>query len=136
MIAAVVAVLITASEAFAEVVVVLVSVYVVASVAVVRVLVRIGIPIVAAPAILAVCLSGTEALFITVVNGLAEQICAVLIRLVVPAAAIVSIARSRIEIRIAIVIVVARLLNAKLLLTQTLQITLLITVLRQPSLLL
>ncbi len=41
---------------------------------------------------------------VTVVNGLAEIICAVLIRLVVAVAAMVTVDRSRVEIGIAIVI--------------------------------
>ena len=74
--------------------------------------------VVGTPAILAVCRSGPEAFLIAVVHGLAEQIRAVLIRLVVAAAAIVPIDRSRVEVRIAIIIGVPVVLKRNLLLTQ------------------
>lgn len=120
LIAAVMAIFIAATEALAEVVVVLVLVYVKAIIAVVRVLIGIRVLIAVAPTILPVCLSGAEALLIAIVYGLLEQICSVLIRFVVPAATIVTIVRSRVEVGITIVIVVLLILDTYLLLTQAL----------------
>jgi hypothetical protein len=68
------------------------------------------------PAILPVRFSSAEALFVTVVHGLTQQVCAVLIRLVVPMTSMVTIDRSRVEIRIMIVIVLAAAMYAYLLL--------------------
>ena len=109
--AAVVAIFIAATEAFAEVVVVVVPVHVIAAIAVVRILIGIAVSVVRSPAILPVCLSSAEALLIAVVDGLPEQICAVLIRLVVPAAARVPIARRRVEVGITTVVVIACVLD-------------------------
>ena len=53
------------------------------------------------------CLPGAEAFRIPVVHGLTEQLCAVLIGLVVAAAAIVTIDRSRVVVRIVLVVVVS-----------------------------
>jgi hypothetical protein len=63
---------------------------------------------------------GPEAFLVTVVNRLAEQVCAVLICLVVASATTVTIDRSRVEVRIAIVIGVTVVLEKYLLLTQAL----------------
>ncbi len=136
LIAALVAIFIAATEALAEVVVVILLVYVKAIIAVVRVLIGIRVFIVVAPTIRPVCLSGAVALIIAVVYGLLEQICTVLIRFVVPAATRVTIIRGSVEVRIIIVIVVLLILETFLLLTQALQILLLKAILRQTLLLL
>ena len=112
MIAAQVAIVIAAAEALAKVVVVGVLVDIIASIAVVRVLICERVLIAGTPAIRPVCLSGLETFRITVVHGLPKQIYAVLICLVVGAATIVSIGWSRIEERIAVVIMVAIVLDA------------------------
>src|SRR5215813_5715638 len=78
-----------------------------AVIAVARILISIRVAIIVAPAILLVCVPCPEALFIAVVYGLPEQISTVLIDLVVPTATIVPIARSCIEVGIAIVSIVA-----------------------------
>ncbi len=105
LIAAVVAVLITALEALAEVVVVGALGYVITTIAVVRVLIGIRALVVRAPAVLAVCLSGKEALLVPIVHGLSKHVGAVLIGLVVLPAAPVAIVRSRVEVGITVVIV-------------------------------
>ena len=92
--------------------------------------------IVGLPTILAVRRPGPEAFLVTVVNGLAEKIRAVLVRLIVAAAAIVPIDRSRVEVWIAIIIGVPVVLKINLLLTQARYILFLKTVLRHTFLLL
>ena len=104
MIPTVVAVFIAAPEALAKVVVVVVPVHVIAVIAVVCVLIGIRVSVVGTPVILAVCLSGPKAFLVTVINALAEQICAVLIRFVVTPATTVTIGRRCVEVRIAFVI--------------------------------
>ena len=108
LIAAVEAIFIASTKTFAEVVVVVVPLYVVATIAVVGVSKGIRVFKAEIPAILPVCLSGAEALRIAVVHGLPEQIDTVLVRLVVRAATVVAIAVRRVEVRIAIVIVLTR----------------------------
>ncbi len=85
------------------------------------------------PPVLAVGLSGKEALLVTVVHGLPKQVGAVSVRLAVPAAAPVAIVRSRVEggIVVVIVAVVAEVLH---LLSQVPHIRLVITVMRVASL--
>jgi hypothetical protein len=90
-----------------EIVVVFIPVYIVATVAVVRILIGISVPVVGAPAVLTVSLSGSEALLIAIVHGLAEDIGAVLIDFIVAAAATVAPTRGGVEIRVMVVIVVA-----------------------------
>jgi len=116
LIAVVVAIFIAATETLAKVVVVVVLGYIITVIAVVRVLIGIRVLIAGGPAILPVCLSGTEAFLITVVHGLPKQICAVFIRLVVAAATVVTIIGSRVEVRI-IVVIVALVLETHVLLT-------------------
>jgi hypothetical protein len=72
------------------------------------------------PAILPVCLSSAEAFLVAVVYGLPEQVCAIFIRLVVAAATVVAIARSRVVVRITVVIVLTLVPKSYLLLTFTL----------------
>jgi hypothetical protein len=80
--------------------------------------------------------SGPEAFLVPEVHGLPEKIGAVLVRLTVVAATVVAIDRSRVEVRIAIVVGVTVILQKHLLLMQVIQILLLKTVLRHPLLLL
>ena len=101
----VVAIFITATETLAKIVVVVDLVYIITIVAVVRVLIGIRVLVVGTPAILPVCLSGEKALLIAIVHGRPKNIGAVLICLVVAAAPVVTIVRSRVEVGITIVIV-------------------------------
>ena len=135
MIAGVIAIFIAATETLAKVIVVFALGYIITIIAVVRVLIGIRVLVVVTPAILPVSLSGQEALLITVVHGLPKQIGAVLIRLIIAAATVVTIVRSRVEIWIIVEIVVL-ILETRVLLTQVPHILLLITVLRHASLLL
>jgi hypothetical protein len=64
-IAAVVAIFIAATETLAEVEVIFASVYVIATIAVIRVPIGIRVLVVATPSVVPVCLSGAEALRIT-----------------------------------------------------------------------
>jgi hypothetical protein len=100
----VVAVFIATTEALSKVVVIIAPVHVVSVVPIVRILVGIRVSEIGTPAILAICFSGPVALFITIINGLAEKIRSVLIRLVVAAASPVTIFWNRVEIRITIVV--------------------------------
>jgi hypothetical protein len=120
LIAAAVSVFVAALEALAEIVVIVVLGQIVATVAVVRVPVGIRVAVVGMPAILPVCLSSGEAFLVAIVHGLPEQVCAILIRLVVAAATIVAIARSCVVVRITIVIVLTVVPKSYLLLTFTL----------------
>jgi hypothetical protein len=120
LITAAVAVFIATLEAFAEIIVVVVLGQIVATVAVVRVPIGIRVALVGMPAILPICLSGAEAFLVAVVYSLPEQVCAILIRLVVPAATIVTITRSRVVVRITIVVVLTLIPKSYLLLTFTL----------------
>ena len=86
--------------------------------------------------ILAVRRSGLEAFLVPVVHGLAEQVGAVLIGLVVAAATMVAIDRSRVEVRIAIIIRVMVVLQKYLLLLQAPHVLFLYPVLRHTPLLL
>jgi hypothetical protein len=121
-IAAVVAILVAATEALPEIVVVVVLGQIIATIAVVRVPISIGVLVVGTPPILPVCLTGAEAFLVAVVYGLPEQVCAIFIRLVVAAATIVTVARSRVVLRITLVIVLPLVSKTYLLLTFTLQI--------------
>ena len=132
--AAVVAVLVTSTESFAEVIIVLALIHIIAVVAIVGILIGIAVLITVAPTVLAVCLPCAKARCIAVIYGLTEQIRTILIYLIVPAATIVAIVRSRREVRVSRVIVSVRVLEAYLLLAQASKVLLLITVLRQPSL--
>jgi len=136
LIAAVESVFIPATEALAEVVVVVGLSYIIAAIAVVRVPIGIRVLIVGPPAILTVGLPRLEAFLITIVHCLPKQIYAVLICLVVAAAKIVTIGRCRVEVGITIVIVIAGIPETDLLLLKTDRISLLKTVLRRAVLLL
>ena len=89
--APVVAVFVTAPEAFAEVVVVLAQIDVVAVVTVRRILIREGILVIEVPTILTIRQAGLITLIVAVLDGLPEHLCAVLVRLVILAAAIIAI---------------------------------------------
>src|SRR5439155_26364185 len=81
--AAVIAVLVPALETLAEIVVVIGLVHVEAVVAVVRVLIRIGVPVVEAPPVPTVRLAGLVPILIAVVQGSLERVRGVLVRLVI-----------------------------------------------------
>ncbi len=132
----VVAVLISTLKSLAEVVVVVVPIDVITVIAVVCVLVSVRALVVRLPPVLAICASGPVTLLIAIVHGLAEQIGAVLVRLVRISTTAVLIDRGRVVIRIVIVIGVTVVLKIDLLLTQALNILFLETVLRHPILLL
>src|SRR5882672_2707877 len=93
LIAAVVAVFITATEAFAKVILIVGNVDIVSVIAVTGIQIRIAILWIKLPSVLPVCLSGVEALFVTSIDGLSEQVRPVLIHVVVLAIAIVAIVR-------------------------------------------
>jgi hypothetical protein len=114
--AAIVAVFIAATEALPEVMVVVITVYIEAVIAVIGILIGIGVSVVGTPAILSVRLSRAKTLLIPVVHGSAEQVCAVLIGLVVATSPTVSIARGSGEVGIRAVVVVALILDTQLLL--------------------
>lgn len=133
-IAAVVTVLISAAESFAEVVVVLVLFYIEAGVTVIGVLVRIRALIIEAPAVQPVGLAGLKTLVVAIVHSVLENLRGVAIHLVIPPATRIAKARSGVEIRIAVVIV--RILKGELLLAKALEILLLKAVLRRTLLLL
>ncbi len=118
--AAGVAIFITTLEALTEVVVIIVLAYVITIIAVVGVLIGIRLCVVGIPVVLPVCPSSIVAFLIAVIDGLPEQIRAVLVCLVVAAAAIVTIIRRRVEVRISAVVMIAIILDAQLLLAQAL----------------
>ena len=91
MIAAVEAVLITATETLAEVVLVLKQVYIVAVIAVRCILVGVRILVVETPPVFSIRLTGSPAFLIPQVQGSPQHVRAVLIRLVVSTATIVPI---------------------------------------------
>jgi hypothetical protein len=76
--------------------------------------------VIGSPAILPVCLAGSEAFLIPIVNALPEQIYAVLIRLVVGSATLGTIVGSHVVARIVVIIVITVILQSRLLLTQAL----------------
>ena len=133
MITAVVAVLVTAAEAFSEVVVVRTLVFAIAIIPVVRVLVGIGIAVVEVPAIFTVRDTRAISFPIAVVYPPPQQVRTVLVDLVVRPTAVIAINRWRVEVRIGVV-VVSRLADAKLLLPQMLEVLSLAAVLRYPPL--
>jgi len=116
-VAAAVSILIAATEALAKIVVVVVLGEIVATIAIVRIPISIRALVIGTLVILAVCLTGAEAFLVAVVHGLPKQVCAILIRLVVGAATIVTIARSRLVVRITLVIVLSVVPKRYLLLT-------------------
>ena len=117
LIAVVVAIFVTAPEALTEIVVVVVLAYVIAIIAVVGVLIgkRVFVVDPSGPAGLPI---RYLCLLIAVIEGLPEQISAVFVGFVVAAAAIVTIIRGRVEVRIATEVMIAVILDAQLLLTQ------------------
>src|SRR6185369_690762 len=125
------AVFIAATEAFAEIVVVVSLIYVVTAITVVRILIAIALLIVGLIAILPVRLPRAKALLVAVVDGLSKHVCAVLIGFVVAAATRVPVVRRRVGV---VRVVATRLLIANLLPAQ--DVLLLITILVHASLLL
>src|SRR6185503_10873736 len=89
---------ITASEAFAEVVAVVVHAPVVTAIPESSVLVSERIVVIEAPAVLTIRLTRSDTFLITIPHGLAELIRCVLIRIVVSAAAIVAVNRRRVYV--------------------------------------
>src|SRR5438477_367298 len=133
LITAVVAVLVTAAEAFSEVVVVRTLVFAIAVIPVVRVLVGIGIAVVEVPAIFTVRDTSAIAFSIAVVHRPPQQVRTVLVDLVVRPTAVIAINRWRVEVRVGVV-VISGLPDANLLLPQVFQIFSLEAVLRQTPL--
>jgi len=82
------------------------------------------------PLVFAIRFPVSETLRIAIVDGIAEPVHGVLIDLVVAPAAKVAVARSRIEVRIVLVVMVSLVLDTLVLLTRTLLIILLKAVLR------
>src|SRR3989442_1492826 len=105
LITAVVAVLVTAAEAFSEVVVVSTLVFAIAVISVVRVLVGIGIAVVEVPAIFTVRDTRAISFPIAVVHRPPQQVRTVLIDLVVRPTAVIAINRWRVEVRVGVVVV-------------------------------
>jgi len=136
LIPAAISVLVATAEPLTEIVVIVSPLYVVATIAVIRILIGIRAAVIGLPTVLVVCLASPEAFLVTIVHCLAEKVRTVLIGFVVMTSAIVTIDRGRIEIRILVVVGVAVVLEIDLLLTQTLHILLLETILRHPVLLL
>jgi len=132
----VIAVLISALKSFAEIVVVVIPLHVVAVVAVVRILVGVGALIVRIPPVLTIGLSGAVSLLVAVVCRLPEHVGAVLVRLVVVPASVVLVDRCRIKIRIVVIVGAPVILQIELLLLQALLVLLLEAILRHPILLL
>src|SRR5579885_3376791 len=130
----VVAIVVTTTESLAEIVVVVVLRHVIPVITVVRVLICVTVSIVGRPAILSVCRSSVEALLIAVVDSLFEYIYTVLICFVVGSPAGISIAGTSVEIRIARITMVTS--HTQLLLTELLDILLLVTILSRTFLLL
>ena len=96
--AAVVAVFITATEAFAKVVLIISDVDIVSVVTITGIQIRIAILRIKAPSVLLVGLTGVEAFFVSRIDCLSEQVRAVLIHVVVLAIAIVAIVRCAIVV--------------------------------------
>jgi hypothetical protein len=93
--AAVKTVLVTATESFAEVVLVLGQVNIVAIVAVRCILVGVRVTIVETPPVLSIRDTGAHTLLVTEVQSTTQQVGAILVRLVVSPAAVVAIAVRR-----------------------------------------
>lgn len=123
---AVIAVLITASEAFAEVVAVVVHANVVTAIPEGRVLVSERIVVIEAPAILTIRLTRSDTFLIAIPHGLPELIRCILVGVVVPPAAIVAVDRRRVY--------VAPTLKPRLVCSHVLPISLLIAQLRDSPL--
>src|SRR5690606_23272082 len=133
-VAAVVAVIVAALEALAEVVVVLALRDVIAVVAVAGVLVGVAVAVVGAPAVLAVGAAGMQPFLVAVVDGLADQRGAVVVRPVPVALVGVPVAGGRVVVRIVVVVVGTRA-PAHLLLAQAVAVSLLVVVLGHAALL-
>ena len=83
-------------------------------------MIGIGVLVIGMPAVFAVCLSGPEAFAVAVVHSLSQDICPVLIDLVVISGSLVTIYRGTGIVRITIIVAVALVLKPKLLLPFTL----------------
>ncbi|HMG72038.1 MAG TPA: hypothetical protein VK582_00940 [Pyrinomonadaceae bacterium] len=129
MIAAVVAVFVTSTETLAEVILILGYVDIVSVVTVAGILKSVAVVRIELPSVLLVSLARAKAFFITCVDCSSQQVCSILIDVVVLATAIVAIVRCA-------VIVIREALKPYLILAQTLPVALLKTPLVQTPLLL
>lgn len=120
-------------EALPEVIVVLIRIHVVAAVTIIGILIGVRTTVIVAPMILPIGTACVIAFPVAIVHGLAEHVGSVAVDFVVAAAAIVTIAWRRVEIRVAVVIVML-VLECKLLLTLPFQVLLLEPILRHPVL--
>src|SRR5258707_3718846 len=127
--AAIVAVIITATKSFAEIVLVLAHVNVISVVTKRRIAKRVAVLRIESPSVFAICLAGTEPFFVACIDCTSQQVSAVLIHIEIPVIAIIAITGIA-------VIVVSEALQTYLVLAQTLPITLLKSPLIQTSLLL
>src|SRR5262249_52632394 len=132
--ATVVAIIIAAPEARAEVIAILLRVDIIPRIAVGRVLVGVRIAITIPPAILLVGLSDLEAFFVPVIHRLPEQLRPILVRFVVPALTIITAVWHGREVGIVLVIIVTLVLEAEGLLTQAIEILFVQSILCAPVL--
>lgn len=127
LVSAVVTILVSASETFTEVVTVIVQAHVVRIVTKTRILVTIGVMRIESPSILTVGLTCVEAFFVPAIDRVAKHLSAVAACVVVAAAPIVPVIVYQ-------VVVVPSLLQTKLIQSDPLPVTLLVTKIRQTPL--
>ena len=135
LITAVISVFIAMAEPLAEVVVVSGLIFVIPVVTEIGVLVGIAVTIVVVPSVFPIGSAGFKALLVAVIHRPPQQVCAILVYLVIRPGPVVSINRRRIEVGIGIVIK-SRLAETILLLAEALQIISLKTILGHSALLL
>jgi hypothetical protein len=123
--AAVIAVVVAFVETLAKVVVVVALFDITPRKTVVRVAIGKGILVVVSPAILPIRLAATKPFLIAVVDGLSEQVRAILVRLTVVSAQVVTVAPGRVEEWVTTVVVIAVALNLQLLLLKRRRVLLL-----------
>jgi hypothetical protein len=129
LVAPVIPIFITSTETFAEVILILAQVDVVAVISVTPILVGVRVFIVKAPTVLPICLTGIEAFFVPIVDCTLQKLRAVVIHVVVLVSAIVRVGRVS-------VIVICEALQANAITLQLFQVTLLETPVVLPSLVL
>ena len=122
MIAAVVAVFITSTKTFAKVILILGHIDIVSVVTIAGILKRVAVVRIELPSVLLVSLARAKAFFITCIDCSSQQVCSILIDVVVLATARVAIVRGA-------VIVIGEALQPDLILAQAFPIALLKTVL-------
>lgn len=120
LIPAVVAILISTLEAFAEIVAVFIHPDVIRVITVARVLIAVGVLVIKSPSVLTVRLSGIIAFLVAAVHGILKHLRSVLTRVVIITTAIVAVIVYQI-------VVIASLLKSQLVLTDPVPITLLVT---------